>query len=168
MFLSSNYADGLEVRIAELTTERNDLREQLAAIDDPLDYAALTAELATENTALRRQLAECQANAPKYLRAQNMQLRRAAQAFEAQLSATEDERDTLRRQLAHANTWRDSAIIDGNAARDEAAELRSQLAECRENNSELSKALDLVIAERDGAYDKIDSLICQIDDVAMY
>lgn len=61
MFQSSNYADGLEVRIAELTAERNDLREQLAAIDDPLDYAALAAELATENTDLRRQLAECQA-----------------------------------------------------------------------------------------------------------
>ena len=40
-----------------------------------------------------------------------------------------DEVDTLRRQLAHMTTWRDSAIIDGNAARAEAAELRRRLAE---------------------------------------
>lgn len=47
----------VEAAVAEL--ER--LREQLAAVDDPLDYAALCAELAVENAALRRQLAAVRA-----------------------------------------------------------------------------------------------------------
>lgn len=51
---------------------------------------------------LRRQLAECRADAPKHLRAENQRLRSAAQLFEEQLSAAEDERDALRRQLAAA------------------------------------------------------------------
>ena len=88
--------------------ESDALRRQLATCE-----AVRLAELAlgtqsdavleraiAEAGALRRQLAECQEDAPKWLRAQNTQLRRAAQAFEAQLSRTEDERDALRRQVA--------------------------------------------------------------------
>ena len=111
MFLSSNYADGLEVRIAEL---------------------------AAENADLRRQLATCQADAPKWLRSQNTQLRRAAQAFEAQLSRTEDENADLRRQLATCQEVRlaelalstqSDALLERAIA--EAADLRRQLAECQ-------------------------------------
>lgn len=51
--------DAYAADLARLRAERDDLRAQLAAIDDPLDYAALTAELAVENSNLRRQLAEC-------------------------------------------------------------------------------------------------------------
>ena len=38
----------------------------------------------------------------------------------------------LRRQLEYANRWRESAILDANEARSEAADLRRQLAECQE------------------------------------
>ncbi len=48
-------------REEELRAENETLREQLAAVSDPLDYAQLCAELAVENTDLRRQLAEAQA-----------------------------------------------------------------------------------------------------------
>lgn len=65
--------------------------------------------------------------------------------------------DALRRQLAHMTQWRDSAIVDGNEARAEAAALRRQLAECQADRSEVLRAIDIVIAERDAAHVALDA-----------
>ena len=52
-----------------------------------------------------------------------------AAAVHAWLDGTEA--DDLRRQVEHANRWRDVAIVEANEARAEAAALRRQLAECQ-------------------------------------
>jgi hypothetical protein len=80
------------------------------------ETSVLFRQIVKENQDLRRQLAECQANAPKYLRAQNMQMRRAVQLFEQQLSAAEDERDALRRQLAEAQAELSAVPVDAMLA----------------------------------------------------
>jgi hypothetical protein len=90
------------MRITDLSPEQ--LAEWKPLLDEQLTKALSVAEikiagLRGENAELRTGLAECQADAPKYLRAENKRLRNAAQAFEEQLSRTEDEAADLRRQL---------------------------------------------------------------------
>jgi chromosome segregation ATPase len=76
-----------------------------------------------ENADLRRQLAE----------AQEARLAEVAMSVSANLALhrNTEEAATLLRQLAHMTQWRDSALVDGNEARAEAADLRRQLAEAR-------------------------------------
>ena len=52
-------------------------------------------------------------------------------ALKATIDFHQTEATELRRQLEHANRWRDTAIVEANEARAEAADLRRQLAECR-------------------------------------
>lgn len=115
--------------VEQLTVERDAARAELSALRRHLAEAQCTAsserarriersnvaehwqrehvKVTDEAAALRRLLAECQADAPKHLRAENQRLRNAAQLFEEQLSSTEGERDALRRQLAECQERRD-------------------------------------------------------------
>lgn len=52
---------------------------------------------------------------------------REVERLERQLDEARQEAYDLRRQVAHANNWRDSSILDANEARQEAADLRRQL-----------------------------------------
>lgn len=74
-----------------------------------------------EDAALRRQLAKMEIDGAVG--------RELLSILRQQLAITEAEAADLRRQVEHANNWRDSAILEANEARAEAADLRRQLAE---------------------------------------